>query len=166
MNSRHLIGVTAFVAAVAVSGAVSAQMNHEQHMAMQKRGEKAMGFDQARTTHHFRLSPKGGAIEVHVNDPKDVERREQVVAHLKRIAEQFGRGDFQTPFAVHGETPDGVPALERFGSGISYTFEPDEAGGRVVIATESKKALSAVHDFLRYQIREHHTGDPVTVEGR
>ena len=30
-----------------------------------------MGFDQARTTHHFLLFTDGGAIDVSVNDPVD-----------------------------------------------------------------------------------------------
>jgi len=33
----------------------------------------------------------------------------------------------------------------------------------VRITTRDGEALAAVHEFLRYQIREHHTGDPLTV---
>jgi hypothetical protein len=36
-------------------------------------------------------------------------------------------------------------------------------GGRIRIATESREALAAVHDFLRFQIKDHQTGDPLTV---
>ena len=36
------------------------------------------------------------------------------------------------------------------------------AGGKVVIETEDTAARDALHDFLRFQIREHRTGDPLT----
>jgi hypothetical protein len=32
-----------------------------------------------------------------------------------------------------------------------------------VIATSHRKARGAIHEFLRYQIREHATGDSLTV---
>jgi hypothetical protein len=165
MNSRAATGMSAFglVASLAV-GAAAGQMNHEQHM--KGRAAQAMGFDQARTTHHFRLKPDGGTIEVTVKDPADTALRDQIAAHLEMIAGQFSRGDFDTPFAVHGETPAGVPAMKRQRAQITYTFEPEPSGGRVVITTTSDRASAAVHDFLRYQIREHHTGDSTDVERR
>ncbi len=40
-----------------------------QHQAdVEKHGDEAMGFVYDGTTHHFRLAPDGGAIEVTVND--------------------------------------------------------------------------------------------------
>jgi hypothetical protein len=47
---------------------------------------------------------------------------------------------------------------------IDYVFEAIAGGGRVRISTRDERALAAVHEFLRYQIREHRTGDPLTVQ--
>lgn len=157
--------LTAVVVAAASAVFAAPQMDHEKHMA-QIRAEKGMGFGQARATHHFRLSAKGGVIEVHVRQADDRETRDKIAAHLEMIAGQFAKGDFATAFAVHGEDPAGVPALKRLGAGISYTFVRDPAGGQVVISSESPEAVTAIHDFLRYQIREHKTGDPLQVPGR
>jgi hypothetical protein len=44
---------------------------------------------------------------------------------------------------------------------ISYTFEELSAGGRVRIRTTNPDALKAIHEFLRFQIEDHHTGDRV-----
>jgi hypothetical protein len=33
----------------------------------------------------------------------------------------------------------------------------------VLIATSDRRSKNAVHDFLRYQIREHVTGDPTAI---
>lgn len=157
--------LTAVVVAAASAVFAAPQMDHEKHMA-QIRAEKGMGFDQARATHHFRLSAKGGVIEVHVRQADDRDTRDKIAAHLEMIAGQFAKGDFAAPFAVHGDVPPGVPALKRLGAEISYKFVPDAAGGRVVISSESPEAVTAIHDFLRYQIREHKTGDPLNVPGR
>ena len=38
-----------------------------------------------------------------------------------------------------------------------------ERGGRVRLRTSNPEALAAIHEFLRFQIEEHRTGDPVEV---
>ena len=45
---------------------------------------------------------------------------------------------------------------------IRYTYEPLEAGGRVRIESSDPVAVAAVQDFLRFQITDHQTGDPLT----
>ena len=145
-------------------------MTHEEHLAqmqkeaeLKKRGAAAMGFDQDAVSHRFRLSASGGTIEVTVKDPGDAASLAAIRSHLKEIASEFAAGRFDAPFATHGEVPPGVPALQQHRGDISYRYEEMPAGGRVVIATADAAALAAVHEFLRYQIREHKTGDPVTI---
>jgi hypothetical protein len=75
---------------------------------LKKRGAEAMGFEQDKTAHHFRLSKTGGAIEVVAKDPADDVSREQIRAHLKTIAEQFAAGDFGKAMSTHGELPPSV----------------------------------------------------------
>ena len=142
----------------------AAPPSHDGHAEMLARGGRAMGFDQLATSHHFRLSRSGGAIEVHVNNPQDAQSIAAIATHLGEIAVQFSRGDFGIPLQVHGEKPAGVDALTQQASAITYTFEAAPLGGRVRIAAANPNALAAVHEFLRYQIREHRTGDPLTVD--
>jgi hypothetical protein len=84
--------------------------------------------------------------------------------HLQEISAEFAAGQFGKPFMTHGEAPAGVRVMEQRKHQIAYTFEAIPDGGRVVITTSDRRAKSAVHEFLRYQIREHQTGDPKTVE--
>jgi hypothetical protein len=146
-------------------------MTHAEHLAqmqkeaeMKKRGTAAMGFDQNTTTHHFRLTVSGGFIQVDVNDSGDAITRDLVRTHLKTIAEEFAAGNFGKPFATHDAMPPGVKTMQRKKSVIFYQFEPTESGGWVRISTKSAGAVRAVHDFLGYQITEHATGDPLTVQ--
>jgi hypothetical protein len=130
---------------------------------MRRRGALVMGFDQDVTTHHFVLVADGGAIEVEVNDSQDVANRDAIRDHLREIAAQFRQGVFDKPFATHGEVPPGVPVLQRLHGSVTYQYEPTSRGARVRIETSNREALAAIHDFLRYQITEHHTGDPTSI---
>ena len=134
----------------------------EHDQMVMRNGEMAMGFSQTATTHHFLLMEDGGAIQVTANDAKDTDNRDKIREHLKMIAQQFKDGIFTTPFAVHGQVPAGVPEMDRLKDKIDYTYEEVENGARVRIVTSDAKALAAILDFLRFQITEHKTGDPMS----
>jgi hypothetical protein len=142
--------------------------NHQQDKqradGVNERGDHAMGFSHEKTTHHFRLAADGGAIEVTANDPADAASQEQIRAHLSHIAKLFKEGDFSTPMLIHGEAPPGVPTMKRLKADISYTLETIERGVRVRIATANAEAVEAIHEFLRYQIKDHQTGDSLELD--
>ena len=135
------------------------QTKSEYQADVDKHGDMAMGFPHDQTTHHFQLQPDGGAIEVTVNDAKDVENLEMIRMHLKHITTMFSNGDFSIPMFVHSRTPPGVNEMKDKRADISYTFEELPTGGRVRITTANHDALNAVHDFLIFQIADHRTGD-------
>ncbi len=128
---------------------------------MNKRGDHVMGFDHMKTTHHFLLQEQGGSIEVTANNPDDVESREQIRMHLKHIAKMFAEGNFKAPMLIHDQTPPGAPVMQKLKREITYNFEEIDRGAAVRIATKNPAALKAIHDFLRFQIKEHKTGDPL-----
>jgi hypothetical protein len=130
-----------------------------------KRGDQAMGFSHAKTTHHFRLFKDGGAIEVEVNDPKDTESREQIREHLTHITAMFSAGNFESPMFTHGTTPPGVPTMVHLRDQIEYQFEETEKGAKVRIKTVNGQATDAIHAFLLFQIVDHQTGDSPDISG-
>lgn len=130
---------------------------------MNERGDHVMGFDHTKTTHHFRLLPDGGSIEVAANLIEDKESRDQIRIHLGHIAEMFAAGNFNAPMLIHDQIPAGVPTMQKLKSDIQYKFEETERGARIRITTNDPEALQAIHDFLRFQIKEHKTGDPSEV---
>jgi hypothetical protein len=141
----------------------TAQTPQHEHAAMMQRGDQGMGFSQEKTTHHFRLLPDGGAIEVSANDPKDTASRDQIRAHLAHIAQMFAAGNFSVPMFVHDTTPPGAATMRKLRGHIRYRYRETRDGGRVDIRTRDPQALEAVHQFLRFQIAEHHTGDSTQV---
>jgi hypothetical protein len=149
------------------SAAQSQKDTHTQHQSeVDKRGDQAMGFSHAKTTHHFRLKTDGGAIEATANDPNDGASRDQIRHHLAHIAELFSKGDFSLPMFTHGEAPPGTAEMTRLKTDIKYTFEAIDRGGRVLIVSANPEAIDAVHQFLRFQIKDHQTGDSLDVDKR
>ena len=92
-------------------------------------------------------------------DPADKASRDDIRAHLSHIAEMFAAGNLNIPMFIHDTTPPGAPVMEKLHDQIHYKFQQTEAGARVRIQTADKQALKAVHEFLRFQIAEHQTGD-------
>ena len=138
---------------------------HDGHAGgVNERGDRVMGFDLKKTTHHFRLYVDGGAIEVAANSADDAESRDQVRKHLGHIARMFAGGNFKAPMLIHDRTPPGVPVMQRLRSEIKYDYEEAERGARVRIRTANAEALAAVHEFLRFQIKDHKTGDSTDVK--
>jgi len=146
-------------------------MSHEEHMKqmskdaqMKRRGDAAMGFDQDKVSHHFHLTQTGGSIEVSANHSADPAARKQIRDHLRTISQEFADGVFTSPIATHAEVPPGVQVMRERKSQIKYAYEETPDGARVIIVTTDRGARMAVRDFLKYQIREHATGDSVSVQ--
>lgn len=135
----------------------------DHHTQMTARGEKAMGFDQARTLHHFYLYEDGGAIEVTVKDRSDKTNLAAIRTHLPPIVRLFAKGDFSTPSFIHAQDVPGAENMQRLRDRIAYAYEDIRDGGRVRITTRHARALAAVYEFLRFQIQDHKTGDSLEV---
>lgn len=138
--------------------------NQSSHQAVvEQHGDKGMGFSHAKTAHHFRMTASGGAIEVTATDAADQSDIAAIRGHLSHIAILFGNGDFSVPMFVHDGVPPGVTTMQLLKGKISYKYADIPAGGVVTIEASDPVARAAVHDFLRFQITEHQTGDSLIV---
>ena len=133
------------------------------HAMVESHGDQAMGFSHDRTIHHFRLSVDGGTIEVAVNDPTDKVNIEAIRSHLSHIAVMFASGDFSTPMFIHDDVPPGTTTMTLMKSSIRYTYQETQLGGNVELYSTEPIAIAAIHDFLRFQITDHQTGDTLEV---
>ena len=139
------------------------QHAQQAHQAIvESNGDKAMGFPHDKTTHHFRLV-FGGAVEVTVDDPSDKTIADAIRAHLSHIATMFGNGDFSAPMFIHDGVPPGITTMKLMKSAIHYTYEEIPLGGRVRMKSDDPVAIASIHDFMRFQITEHQTGDALEV---
>jgi hypothetical protein len=136
---------------------------HAKHTAtaVDHRGDQVMGFSHEKTKHSFKLYADGGAVEVRGEDPESIAA---IRAHLQVIAKDFAAGNFEKPREIHDRVVPGVPVLKELGAKVSYTYEELERGARVRIRTAEKRGIEAVHEFMRFQIEDHRTGDTTTVQ--
>lgn len=149
---------------------------HAQHMARRspdgsaEHGAKVdqrhdtFGMSHATTRHAFRLFKDGGAIELRASNATEQKTVAAIRNHIAEIAAAFARNDFTTPAFVHGATPAGIPEMQRLYKKITYTSKELPEGAAIRITTRNPAALSAVHEFMKFQIIEHRTGDSGKVE--
>jgi hypothetical protein len=139
-------------------------MTQKQMDEMNRRGDKHMGFDHLKTTHHFLLRSDGGIIQVEANDTKDTESRDQIRGHLRHISSMFSDGNFEVPMLVHDKTPPGTGVMKKLAAEISYKYDLTDRGALIQISSVNPEAVQAIHEFLKFQIKEHMTGDPLEVK--
>ncbi len=152
----HILLLMLPTMAFALTSGTAAQ--HE-HPSAQARANHGMGFDQVKTTHHFLLQKTGGTIEVTAKTADDKASADQIRMHLRHIASAFAAGDFSLPMFIHDTVPPGVDVLKARREQMTFRYEDVDKGGKVVIQTADPAARDALYDFLRFQIREHKTGD-------
>src|SRR5215475_8886387 len=161
---RRLILCVILVAArFCIAGAQTQPASPHDHD-LSHRGDQGMGFMQDKTTHHFILSKDGGSIQVTANSAQDSASIDEIRMHLRHIERAFRSGDFNIPMFVHDQTPPGVPAMTRLKDQIQYKYEALKDGGRVRVTSANAEAIAAVHEFLRFQITDHKTGDTLEVK--
>lgn len=141
----------------------AAYAQDEHHAGVNRRGDHVMGFSHEKATHQFGLRKDGGTIAVSANDPRDTETRDQIRAHLPHIVQMFAAGDFNAPMLIHAQKPPGSTTMARLRDQIHYTYEETASGGEVKIGSSNAEAIAAVHEFLRFQIKDHKTGDSLQV---
>ena len=166
-GDTDMIATLVLTACLLAAGATTAALqpqDHQQHQALNDRGKRFMGFDQEATTHHFILTKDGGRIEVTARNAADATSISQIREHLRHIGQMFSDGDFTTPALVHDRKVPGVEDMKRAGKNLTYTFEEIDRGAHVRIEGTTPTAVAAVQEFLRFQIKDHGTGDALTVK--
>jgi hypothetical protein len=126
-----------------------------------QRGDEAMGFSHAASEHHFLLQEKGGVIPAKATDPADSVTRDAIRKHMREVAKSFAEGKFDKPEFIHRKVPPGSETMTERRGVIRYKAVDTEGGAEVRITTRDAQARDAIHQFLRFQIREHKTGDPL-----
>jgi hypothetical protein len=131
----------------------------DHHQGVVERGDHFMGFSHDKAIHHFLLYSDGGAIDVQGNKADDTATRDEIRMHFGHIRKMFAAGDFSAPMLIHSQNPPGAQTMKRLREAIQYKLENTERGARIRITTKDADAVAAVHKFLRFQIKDHQTGD-------
>ena len=157
-----LLVVTGVGAAAVAHDHASCPMarSHAHRDQVDQRHDEATGVPHEGAVHHFLLAKDGGSIRLEVKDANDALARDLIREHLQVVARSFAAGDFSLPMAIHDQVPPGVEVMKARKGAIRFAYAPSAKGGVVRISTRDAEALDAVHEFLRFQIRDHGTNDP------
>jgi hypothetical protein len=135
----------------------------DRQASVNEHGDHVMGFAHDKTTHHFELHYDGGIIDVRANDAKDAESRDQIRTHFRHIAQMFANGNFNAPMLVHSQNVPGTAIMTELKGQLHWELQETPRGARMTVTADSKPALDAVHEFLKFQIADHKTGDCTSV---
>ena len=165
MKFFHLLFLYVFGAPCLNTIAQQASPDPDNHFAgVNARGDQGMGFSHEKTTHHFHLFTDGGSVEIASNDAADADSQKAIRDHLSMIAQKFSQGDFSIPMFIHATIPPGIDTMKRLSKKISYLVQNTAQGTEISITTDDPDAIQAIHDFLKFQIEDHRTGDPLEVQ--
>ena len=153
--------IAAFVFGTFLTLMAVAQQDHQ--TMVNEHGEHVMGFSHDKTTHHFELHYDGGLIDVRAADAQDIETRDQIRSHFHHIAQMFANGNFNAPMLVHGKEVPGTATMTQLKDKLHWELQETPRGARLTVTADNKPALDAVHQFLRFQIEDHKTGDCTAV---
>ena len=140
-----------------VASLTCARQDH--HAMVNEHGDKVMGFSHEKARHHFVLTQDGGLIEVRANDSKDTASLEQIRSHFQHMARMFAAGNFNAPMLVHSQDVPGTATMARLKDSLHWEVQEIPRGARITVTADNKEATDALHDFLRFQIADHQTGD-------
>ena len=146
-------------AAFVFLAAAASAFGQDHQTMVNEHGDHVMGFSHEKTTHHFELNYDGGVIEVRSNDARDTGSRDQIRSHFRHIAQMFAEGNFNAPMLVHGVSVPGTATMTRLKAELHWNLQETPRGAKIVVVADNKEALDAVHEFLRFQIEDHKTGD-------
>ena len=75
----------------------------------------------------------------------------------------FSNADFSTPLFVQEQVRPGVPVMKQKHTLHYIHLRKVTTDGKVRIKTADSDALRAIHDLLRFQIADRHTGDTTDI---
>lgn len=79
-------------------------------------------------------------------------------------ATRFAGGDFSWPKEIHAQVPPGSGIMKARKNLIRYQDTETPAGAAVRITSSDADARKAIHSFLRFQITDHRTADPLHLD--
>jgi len=149
MLSR-LLGALLTLACVCASADTTQQHVHDTAHAV-------MPFDMSKTTHVFKMTPRGGIQSVLVKDISDKSQVAMIQAHLRHEFDKFSRGDYADPAQLHGSGMPGLADMQANAKRIKVSYEVLPNGAMLTFDTANLEALTAIHRWFGAQLSEHGT---------
>lgn len=154
-----LVGL--FLSAILVT-AQSAAPNPEQEV--DARFSRAMGVSLDKVTVHFYLVKNGGVMELLAKDPGDNSTVEALQKYLQNQKDLWEKGKETAVTDVHLRAPESAATMRRLRNDITFYAAKMDNGGVLRMFSINDQARTAIQDYMKFEIAEHNTGDPTTLD--
>lgn len=159
-----LVRATAAVFVVGVLASIGwSQTSVPTDNSFNTRFSKALGTDVDKVVQHYYLVKNGGVIEFTAKDPADNATIATVQKYLEAQKDLFEKGKAEADAEIYGKIPDGLPALKKLRNEITFFAVNTDSGAALRMFSVNEQARQAIQDFMKFQINEHKTGDPLQV---
>jgi hypothetical protein len=120
------------------------------------RGGQVMPFSLQATEHVFTKTASGGVQQVVARNPAETEQVTLVRQHLRKIREQFLKGDFSGPSNIHGADMPGLAQLQAARPGqLGITYHDIPGGAELTYTTRESKLIAVLHQWFDAQLADH-----------
>jgi hypothetical protein len=130
-------------------------MNSSSMYSMLQRGNIAMGFNQSKIMHNFIATPTVGEIMIVAQNSNDNNTIKQIKNHVVNIQKDFSEGNFTKPFFIHAQQIPGTKLMAERKDLIIYKIRQINNGSILLINTNDKQLLLAIHQFIAFQSTQH-----------
>ncbi len=111
---------------------------------------------------HYYLVKNGGVIEITTKQPDDTATANAIMKYLESQKDLFDKGKNDSDNDVHGQMPAGLLTMKKLKNDITFNAVRQDNGGVLRIFSVNEQARQAIHDYMKYEIAAHATGDSPT----
>ncbi len=146
-----LIGLLVFSATLAAETSSS-----ERKSEVYRRTQQATSYDMNKTLHTFTQTVHGGIQHVVVKSASDKEQIQLIRNNLRKMADDFGKGDFSETERIHGTDMPGLAQLKRAQpNDIKFEYETLENGAQIHYSSEYPQYIEALREWIQAQAVDH-----------
>lgn len=151
-NPFFVIAILAF--SLAVQAEEKADPKHLEEV--RQRTQLVVPYAVDETLQTFTKTVHGGIQHLVAKSPDNSKQIKLIQEHLKKIAEEYRKGDFSVTERMHGANTPGLARLKRAGTDdIRYQYKPLADGGQIHFSSEYPELVQALHEWFDAQATEH-----------
>lgn len=114
-----------------------------------------MPFDLDRSTHRFEKRMDGLRQTVVAGDHNDAQQIGLIGNHLRAESEKFGRGEFDDPATIHGDSMPAIEELRRHDRRPSVQYLSIDSGATPLYRSDDPVLIEALHRWADAQVADH-----------
>lgn len=121
-----------------------------------QRTQQATSYDLNKTLQTFTQTVHGGVQHVIAKSANDKEQIKLIRDNLRKMADDFRKGDFSETERIHGADMPGLAQLKRAQlDDIKYEYETLENGAQIHYSSEYPQYIEALREWIEAQAIDH-----------